>query len=62
MQILGNATTSCAGSIEDKTKRLTIDISEALHKALKIKAVNDGITMAEIVRQLLLRQFTGAEE
>jgi predicted DNA binding CopG/RHH family protein len=62
MQKSGDATTSCVDSIEDKTKRLTIDISEALHKALKIKAVNDGITMAQIVRQLLLRQFTGAEE
>lgn len=45
-----------AGNSEDKTKRLTIDVSEPIHKALKIKAVTEGVTMAEIVRQLLMQQ------
>ena len=47
----------CSDTTVDKTKRLTIDISEPLHRALKIKAVTDGVTMAEIVRQLLTQQI-----
>ena len=45
------------GASGDKTKRLTIDIPARLHKTLKIKAVTDGVTMAEIVRQLLVQQL-----
>jgi predicted HicB family RNase H-like nuclease len=45
------------GACEDKTKRLTIDIPARLHKRLKIQAVTDGVTMAEIVRQLLVQQL-----
>lgn len=45
------------GACEDKTKRLTIDIPARLHKTLKLKAVTDGVTMAEIVRQLLVQQL-----
>jgi predicted DNA binding CopG/RHH family protein len=47
----------CAGACGNGTKRLTIDVSEPIHKALKIKAVTEGVTMAEIVRQLLMRQI-----
>jgi predicted DNA binding CopG/RHH family protein len=57
MQKLKTTTDRCAGTTDDKTKRLTIDVSEPLHKALKIKAVTDGVTMAEIVRQLLTQQI-----
>ena len=57
MQKLKTATDRWAGTTDDKTKRLTIDVSEPLHKALKIKAVTDGVTMAEIVRQLLTQQI-----
>ncbi|MGD9187697.1 MAG: hypothetical protein PVI89_05775 [Desulfobacteraceae bacterium] len=49
--------TSETGDCEDKTKRLTIDIPARLHKTLKIQAVTDGVTMAEIVRQLLVQQL-----
>lgn len=45
------------GACADKTKRLTIDIPAQLHKTLKIQAVTDGVTMAEIVRQLLVQQL-----
>jgi predicted DNA binding CopG/RHH family protein len=48
----------CSAATEDKTKRLTIDISEPLHRALKIKAVTDGVTMAEIIRALLIQKFS----
>lgn len=57
MQKLIIAKNRYTGPTEDRTKRLTIDISEPLHKALKIKAVTDGVTMAEIVRQLLIQQL-----
>lgn len=52
-----NAKNRAAGAFENKTKRLTIDIPAQLHKTLKIKAVTDGVTMAEIVRQLLIQQL-----
>jgi hypothetical protein len=45
------------GACEDRTKRLTIDIPAQIHKTLKIQAVTDGVTMAEIVRQLLVQQL-----
>lgn len=57
MQKLRFATNRCAGTTDAQTKRLTIDVSKSLHKALKIKAVTDGVTMAEIVRQLLVQQL-----
>jgi predicted DNA binding CopG/RHH family protein len=47
-----------SGTGEGKTKRLTVDVSEPIHKALKMKAVTEGVTMAEIVRQLLMQQIT----
>ncbi len=31
-------------------KRLTIDIPEDLHRALKVKAATDGVKMADLVR------------
>jgi predicted HicB family RNase H-like nuclease len=31
-------------------KRLTIDIPEELHRALKVKAATDGLKMADLVR------------
>jgi hypothetical protein len=46
-----------SGVGEDKTKRLTIDIPARLHKRLKMQAVTDGETMAQIVRRLLVRQL-----
>jgi plasmid stability protein len=57
MQELKVTVHRCAAPIEGKTKRLTIDIPEPLHKALKIRAVNEDGTMAEIVRQLLMQQL-----
>ena len=57
MQKLNIATNEWSAATYDKTKRLTIDVSETLHRALKIRAVTDGVTMAEIVRQLLVQQF-----
>lgn len=33
------------------TKRLTIDVSEDLHRALKVKAATEGVKMADLVRE-----------
>jgi len=60
MQKLNTAANRCAGACGNGTKRLTIDVSEPIHKALKIKAVTEGVTMAEIVRQLLMQQIVQA--
>jgi len=57
MQELKAAENRCAPPIVDKTKRLTIDIPKSLHTSLKMRAVNEGGTMAEIVRQLLIQRL-----
>ena len=36
-----------------KMKRLTLDISKPLHKAIKAKAVEEGVPMADMLRSLL---------
>jgi predicted DNA binding CopG/RHH family protein len=38
---------------EPKIKRLTLDISETLHKKIKVRAVIEGISMVEMLRELL---------
>jgi len=57
MQKLNIEANEWSAATDDKTKRLTIDVTETLHRALKIRAVTDGVTMAEIVRHLLAQQF-----
>ena len=37
----------------ENTKRLTFDVSPALHYRLKLEAVKRGVQMADIVRELL---------
>lgn len=37
----------------EKMKRLTLDIPESLHRAIKGKAVMEGRTMVEMLRELL---------
>lgn len=41
----------------EKIKRLTLDIPESLHKAIKIKATNEGVTMVELLRELLEEHY-----
>ena len=38
---------------QPKIKRLTLDISETLHKKIKVRAVIEGISMVEMLRELL---------
>ena len=40
-----------------KIKRLTLDIPEGLHRAIKRKAVEEGVTMADLLRTLLEQHF-----
>lgn len=44
---------SIRASVSPKMKRLTIDITEELHRAIKMKAVERGTPMADMLRSLL---------
>jgi hypothetical protein len=41
----------------EKIKRLTLDIPESLHRRIKGKAVMEGTTMVEMLRELLLETY-----
>lgn len=43
-----------------KMKRLTIDISEELHRSIKTQCASRGLRMADEIRDLLERHFMGA--
>jgi hypothetical protein len=40
-----------------KMKRLTLDIPEALHRAIKMQAAEAGVTMAEQLRTILEQYY-----
>jgi predicted DNA binding CopG/RHH family protein len=40
-----------------KMKRLTLDISKPLHKAIKAKAVEEGISIVDMLRALLQEHY-----
>jgi predicted DNA binding CopG/RHH family protein len=40
-----------------KMKRLTLDIPEALHRAIKMQAAEEGVTMAEQLRAILEQYY-----
>jgi predicted DNA binding CopG/RHH family protein len=42
-----------------KMKRLTLDLPEGLHRAIKRRAVEEGVTMVEMLRTLLEEQYGG---
>ncbi|MBW4475134.1 MAG: hypothetical protein KME45_32855 [Stenomitos rutilans HA7619-LM2] len=41
----------------EKIKRLTLDIPESLHKAIKLKATTEGVTMVDLLRELLEEHY-----
>lgn len=45
----------------EKIKRLTLDIPESLHRAIKLKATTEGVTMVELLRELLEEHY-GAKD
>ena len=42
---------------EQKMKRLTLDLPEGLHRAIKRRAVEEGVTMVDMLRKLLEEQY-----
>jgi predicted DNA binding CopG/RHH family protein len=40
-----------------KMKRLTLDLPEGLHRAIKRRAVEEGVTMVDMLRTLLEQQY-----
>ena len=42
---------------EQKMKRLTLDLPEGLHRAIKRSAVEEGVTMVEMLRTLLEERY-----
>lgn len=42
---------------EEKQKRMTFDVPESLHKRVKIGCAARGVTIREIILQLLDREF-----
>jgi hypothetical protein len=42
---------------DQKLTRMTIDLPEELHKKIKINCVQQGKTISEAVRSLLLKEF-----
>jgi hypothetical protein len=42
---------------EQKMKRLTLDLPEGLHRAIKRRAVEDGVTMVDMLRKLLEERY-----
>jgi len=38
-------------------KRLTLDLSESLHRAIKKNAAEEGVTMAQRLREILTKHY-----
>jgi hypothetical protein len=43
-------------------KRLTLDLDEPLHRAIKKNAAEEGVTMAQKLRSLLSKHYRTSEE
>lgn len=54
------ATVATVVKTDAPTKRLTVDISEDLHRRLKTRCASDGRQISDVVRDLLLKEFPGA--
>ena len=48
-----------AGGGGEKMKRLTLDLPEGLHRAIKRRAVEEGVTMVKMLRTLLEERYGG---
>ncbi|WPC06216.1 hypothetical protein SBP02_05530 [Pseudomonas benzenivorans] len=49
-----------SGKVERYSARLTLDVTPALRTRIKLAAFERGVTMAEILREVLERQFPEA--
>ncbi len=45
--------------VEQKRKRLTLDLPEGLHRAIKLRAVAEGVTIVDMLRKLLEEHYGG---
>src|SRR6266436_7579446 len=45
-----------------RMKRLTLDLPESLHRAIKKNAAEEGVTMAQKLRAILTEQYPFTEE
>lgn len=55
--VIQGAEVSLAVPQEVKMKRLTLDIPDHLHRAIKRKAADEGVPMADLLRALLLEHY-----
>jgi hypothetical protein len=53
---------NASGKAQVYTARLTIDVTTALRGRIKVVAFERGVTVAEMLRELLEREFAGAGE
>jgi len=54
--------TSSSPPTPSRMKRLTLDLHEPLHRAIKKNAAEDGVTMAQKLRTLLSKHYRTSEE
>jgi hypothetical protein len=54
--------TGTSSQLPVSMKRLTLDLPEPLHRAIKRKAADDGVTMAEKLRALLSEHYPVDDE
>lgn len=52
---------AAAGKVSIYTARLTIDVTPALRGHIKVVAFKRGVTAAEMLRELLEREYGGTE-
>lgn len=45
----------------EKMKRLTLDIPETLHKAIKARSVEKGVAMVDMLREDLAKKYGNTE-
>jgi hypothetical protein len=50
-------TTGPAPAVSEATKRFTIDVPVALHTRIKTECARRGVKMADVMRELLEREF-----
>lgn len=53
----GGATVTSLVQPAEPMKRFTIDVSEGLHKRIKAQCAMRGVKMADIIREMLEREF-----
>jgi hypothetical protein len=60
VQNRGEATVTPLTAPAEPMKRFTIDVSEGLHKRIKMQCAARGQKMADVIRELLEREFPGS--